>query len=345
MGNLVQLAEGVYHLQGGSNIGLIVREGKAVAIDAGLDESAAKEVLRHVDRLGVRLAAVVVTHAHADHSGGAGELAKRAGAAVYATSLEAAVVRNPLLEPLYLYGGASPIRELTHKFTLAKAGPVDQIVEAGPLRIGALDLEIVPLFGHAPQQVGVRWGGVFFTADAFLPVETLEKHGIPFCVDLDEALRTLDRIAAYAQQNSYHAERSEVSRTQLSAVSSQLSVSEPCRRPDHTADRELAQAQGESPCRWYAPGHGPALADPAAVVQANRQRLEQIRALCLDALAAPAEIGAIVQHVAEGVGVALRDPVGFLLSQTTVLAALASCQRAGQAAPEVAGGRMRWRRV
>jgi len=52
-----------------------------------------------------------------------------------------------------------------------------------------------------------------------------------------------------------------------------------------------------------------------------------------------------MQHVAEGVGVILRDPVGFLLSQTTVLAALTSCQRAGLAVPEVTGGRMVWRRA
>ena len=296
MGVLQALQAGVFHLPGGSNVGLLVQDDEAIAIDAGLDDSAAKEITRSVEKLGARLRAVIVTHAHADHFGGVAELVKRSGAEVYATALEAAVVRNPLLEPLYLYGGACPIRELTHKFTLAKAGGVQHILEPGAARIAGIELEIVALGGHAPQQIGVRRGEVLFTADAFFPVETLQKHGIPFCADLDAALETLTRLDGLAGS-------------------------------------------------WFAPGHGPALREPAGVIAANRARLEQIRTLCLEAIGEPAEPAAILAAVADGLGVTLRDVVGYQLAQTTVLAALASLQRAGYAVPTVVGQRWRWQRA
>jgi glyoxylase-like metal-dependent hydrolase (beta-lactamase superfamily II) len=291
----VELAAGVYHLQGGSNVGLIVAGGEALVIDAGLDADAAKAILRHAAELGATVRGVIITHAHADHFGGATELARRTGAGVYAAGLEGAIVGQPLLEPLYLYAGASPIQELRHKFTLAKAGVMTQPLALGSTRIAGFAVEIVSLAGHAPAQVGVRYGEALFTADAFFPAETLEKHGIPFCVDLDEALRSLDAIE-------------------------------------------------RTPAAWYAPGHGPALREPAAVIAANRRRLERIRELCLEALAQPAEVGAVVRHVAGSLGAALRDPLSYLLGQTTVLAGLASCQRAGLACAEVCDNRLVWRR-
>ena len=63
--NLIPLTSNAYHLQGGSNAGLIVHDGRAVLVDTGLDKDTAKKILRHVDGLGVTLAAVAITHAHA----------------------------------------------------------------------------------------------------------------------------------------------------------------------------------------------------------------------------------------------------------------------------------------
>jgi ABC-type amino acid transport substrate-binding protein len=142
----VELAAGVYHLQGGSNVGLIVAGGEALVIDAGLDADAAKAILRHAAELGATVRGVIITHAHADHFGGATELARRTGAGVYAAGLEGAIVGQPLLEPLYLYAGASPIQELRHKFTLAKAGVMTQPLALGSTRIaGATDASFPPM--------------------------------------------------------------------------------------------------------------------------------------------------------------------------------------------------------
>ena len=193
--NLIPLTANAYHLQGGSNAGLIVRDGRAVLVDTGLDKDTAKKILRHTDALRVQLAAVVITHAHADHFGGAATIKARTGAPVYAPALEAAVVENPLFEPLYLFSGAMPPDELLHKFTLADACTVDGLLRPGDTVVGGVPVRIIPAPGHAPNQVMVAGGdagnGVCFAADAVFAPDVLQKHGIPFMVDVDAWLATL----------------------------------------------------------------------------------------------------------------------------------------------------------
>ena len=190
----VELAPGIFHLQSGSNIGLVVQDRRGLLIDAGLDKDASRRVLRIVEAMDVALEAVFITHAHADHFGGAYFLQKRLDVELYAPALEAAMMEHPIIEPLYLFGGAAPIGELCHKFTLAKPCRIDRVVEPGPLEIGPFQVEVISLPGHALNQVGVAVGEILFCADAVFPRETLQKHKVIFCVDLDETLATLERL-------------------------------------------------------------------------------------------------------------------------------------------------------
>jgi len=190
----VELAPGIFHLQSGSNMGLVVRNGKGLLIDTGLDKDSARRALRIVEALDVTLEAIFITHAHADHFGGAYFLQRRTEAELYAPALEAAMMEHPIIEPLYLFGGAAPVGELLHKFTLAKACRVDHVVTPGEFEIGPFQIEVVPLPGHAPNQVGAAVGEVLFCGDAVFPTEALEKHKIPFFFDLDEGLATLERL-------------------------------------------------------------------------------------------------------------------------------------------------------
>jgi len=190
----VELAAGAFHLQGGSNMGLVVQDGNGLLVDTGLDKDAARRALKVIDALGVTLEGVFLTHAHADHFGGAHVLQRRLEVALYAPALEAAMMENPVIEPLYLFSGATPIGELRHKFTLAKPCRVDHRVDPGPLEIGPFQVEVVALPGHAPNQVGVGVGDVLFCADAVFPAETLAKHKVIFCADMDGMLETLERL-------------------------------------------------------------------------------------------------------------------------------------------------------
>jgi glyoxylase-like metal-dependent hydrolase (beta-lactamase superfamily II) len=192
---LIQLTDSAYQLRGGANAGLIVQDGQAVLVDTGLDRDTAKKILRAVEGLSLRLAGIVITHAHADHFGGAALLHARTGAPVYAPGLEAAIVENPLLEPLYLFSGAAPPSELRHKFTLAEACPIDSLIEPGEVSIGGIPIQAVAAPGHAPNQMMIAGGGVCFVADACFAPEILRKHGIPFYVDVTQAAATLASLS------------------------------------------------------------------------------------------------------------------------------------------------------
>jgi glyoxylase-like metal-dependent hydrolase (beta-lactamase superfamily II) len=191
---LVRLTDSAYQLRGGSNAGLIVQDGRAVLVDTGLDRDTAKKILRAIEGQGAHLLGVVITHAHADHFGGAATVRARTGAPVYASKLEAAVIANPILEPLYLFSGAAPAAELRHKFTLAEPCTVDHVIGPGELIIGDIAVRVLPAPGHAPEQVMVGGGGACYVGDACFAPDVFAKHGVPFYTDVDQAATTLGSL-------------------------------------------------------------------------------------------------------------------------------------------------------
>ncbi len=194
--DVIQLADSVYQLQGGTNVGLIVDGQRALAIDAGLDRDAGRRVVRAAEELGVRITAVAITHAHADHFGGAAEIQRRTGAAVYAPAFEAAIVENPELEAYYLFSGAQPPAELRHKFILAPGCAVDGRIEPGAHELAGFAVEAIPMPGHAQNQMMIAHRDVCFAGDAFFQPAILDKYGIPFYVDVARAQESLERLAS-----------------------------------------------------------------------------------------------------------------------------------------------------
>jgi glyoxylase-like metal-dependent hydrolase (beta-lactamase superfamily II) len=188
---LTQLNEQVWVIQGGANIGVIAYEGRCLIIDSGMDKDTGRDILNQVKKLGLTPTALLVTHAHADHFGGAHYLVRQTGLKVYATRVEASVMAGPILEPLYLFSGAQPPRELQHKFLLAKPCLADVILTGNETAIEHMPVRVLSLPGHSSEQVGVAIGNTLFVGDAFLVPEILDKHRIPFYTDVKAGLETL----------------------------------------------------------------------------------------------------------------------------------------------------------
>jgi glyoxylase-like metal-dependent hydrolase (beta-lactamase superfamily II) len=195
LGTLVQLAGRVWVVPGGVNVGILANDaGEIVLVDTGLNDTSAKKVLKAVrEELGGEVVAILTTHAHADHYGGNAAVVKRTGARVYAPAFDEAFLRYPLLQPIFLFGGADPIESLRGNFLLADASPVDEIVEPGEREVAGIAIEAIPLFGHSPGQLGYLVGDIFFCADVVLPASVLEKYSEPNLFSLTDHLAALER--------------------------------------------------------------------------------------------------------------------------------------------------------
>ncbi|MCL5289868.1 MAG: MBL fold metallo-hydrolase [Bacillota bacterium] len=192
---LTKIRDGVYVFKAPTNIGVIAADtGEAIVIDSGIDESVARKLMREAENEGFHIKAIINTHSHADHIGGNPFIAARTGAVVYASPLEAPFIETPLFEPFMLTGGAAPWKEMCNKFLLAKPSNVSEKLPAGPVTILGLPLEIVALPGHSADQIGVLYNGVLFAGDAYISGNLLEKHGIPYNVDIQAYLASLEML-------------------------------------------------------------------------------------------------------------------------------------------------------
>ena len=191
---LVEISKNIAYIPGAVNIGVLRNGERCAVIDTGLDKDSGRNIRKVLEAEGLKLGAIINTHSHADHFGGNDYLARNLKAKVYAPRIESGIIRNPILEPIYLFNGATPIRNLRNKFVLAKPSPVDVIIEPGKLEVIGLEVEIIALPGHCFNQIGVLVDDVLFCADTVFSTRVLVKYKIPVVQDVKNHLATLDKL-------------------------------------------------------------------------------------------------------------------------------------------------------
>ncbi len=194
----VQLSDRVYYVPGGVNMAIVRSENdRAILVDTGQDKDAGRTLRKACEALGLTPVAIVNTHAHADHYGGNDYLTRNLDLPVYAPPFEASIMRDPYLEPVYLYSGAKPLRELTSKWLLATPSPVDHLLEVGELKLATTPLTILDTSGHAHVHYSVVVDDVLIAADALFGQSVLEKYPLPFGQDIG---RQIDSAVSLADQ-------------------------------------------------------------------------------------------------------------------------------------------------
>jgi glyoxylase-like metal-dependent hydrolase (beta-lactamase superfamily II) len=191
---LQQLSAQCYVLRAAVNIGYITTGGKGLLIDTGVDDSSIKKAIKLLEKEKLPLDYCIITHAHADHFGGANYLKKTMRIPLYAPKVEKAIIENSVLEPIYLFNGSFPIAELRNKFLEGKSVPIDHVVENGKGNIGPFSLEIIPLPGHSYGQIAILSEGILYAADSYFGESTLKKHVIPFINDADQTIESLHKL-------------------------------------------------------------------------------------------------------------------------------------------------------
>ncbi|KPB03572.1 MBL fold metallo-hydrolase [Bacillus sp. CHD6a] len=190
------ITDNVFYFQGAVNIGYVrFSNRQGMLIDAGLEEQTMRKVIKTLKNKELPLTHLFLTHAHADHYGGAAYLQSEHKIYTIAPKFEVAILQEPMLEPLYLFHGVNPIKEWRNKFLEGKPVKVDLILEeAGEVIEGDARFKTVDLPGHSYHQFGVMVEDILFAADAYFDVEVIHKHGIPYIVDAKQTMESLEKI-------------------------------------------------------------------------------------------------------------------------------------------------------
>lgn len=191
MFELNQVSEKCYYINCPAKIGVYkANQSDVYLIDSGNDKDAGRKVRKILDENGWNLKGIINTHSNADHIGGNQYLQQKTGCKIFANGIEKAFTEHPILEPSFLYGGY-PCKDLRHKFLLAKESNVLDIT--GPDFPN--ELEIISLPGHFFDMIGIRTpDNIVFLADCISSKTTLEKYQISFIYDVEEYLKTLDKV-------------------------------------------------------------------------------------------------------------------------------------------------------
>ncbi len=178
-------------IPGPVNVGVIRTDKQAILVDTGLDDQSAKKIIAAMNEAKLEIIGILNTHAHADHYGGNARIRNsfKSMQFIYAPAIEEAVIRHPILEPVYLFG-ANPIAQLRGKFLMGKSSPAEPLPSPS-LPFDDLSIQAISLPGHSINQVGYVCENVFFCADAIFPEGIIEKYGLLYCFDVASQLNTL----------------------------------------------------------------------------------------------------------------------------------------------------------
>ncbi|WP_188208342.1 MBL fold metallo-hydrolase [Alkalibacillus aidingensis] len=189
-----QLNDDCYCFESSVNIGYVHKGEHGMIIDAGIDQSSIRKVVRQLESKQLPITHLFITHAHADHYGGAFYLKKHYNIKVIAPKLEAAIVENPIIEPIYMFQGNAPLDELRNKFLEGPPVQVDQVVDEGTIEIDRFHLELILTPGHSYHQLAVATEGILYAADSYFGEEELDKHKIPFIISAKDTIASLKKL-------------------------------------------------------------------------------------------------------------------------------------------------------
>ncbi len=165
-----QIAAGIHQVSKGSNAFIVDGDDGVVLIDTGLPKrhGAILDGLTSLGRKPEDIAAIVITHGHFDHAGGAAVLKRNSGAALIASEIDAPVVRGDASAPPAPIMDFPILRSLIGLFPKAEGVAIDHTVVEGSVPVVS-DLSVVPTPGHTPGHISLlleRHGGVLFAGDS-----------------------------------------------------------------------------------------------------------------------------------------------------------------------------------
>ena len=201
---LQHIAGPVHILPGVVNVGVVVAEdNQAILIDTGLGDRGGRQVMECLTARGLRPTAIFNTHGHGDHTGGDAYIVEQSGARVYAPTLDAVLLENPLWGVICTFAGGEPIQELTVPRYFPRPCAVDVRVSEGEYSVAGVVIRAVPLLGHTGAHFGYEVAGALFTGDALAGEQEMAQAKISYAYSFTKQLDSLRRLAEYDRAQRY----------------------------------------------------------------------------------------------------------------------------------------------
>lgn len=198
----IPINEHCYYFQAPVNIGYVKQGDSGMLIDAGLDSQTMKKVLKTLDERNFPVTHLFITHAHADHYGGGSYLQQDRSVYTFAPYYEESILRNPSLEPLYMFGGNDPLPELRNKFFEGSPIFIDEVLHEGMYERDGFNFTTHLLPGHSYYQLGILINDCLYAGDAYFGEEQLLKHKVPFLTDAHHTIQSLYKLKEIETQGA-----------------------------------------------------------------------------------------------------------------------------------------------
>lgn len=180
-----------FYFEAFTNVGIYrLNEKQAVLIDSCDHKRMVRSLDRELEAMELEPSLIINTHCHNDHICGNRYFSEKYGCRLLSTKLEQAFIHKPELE-IEFYSSGLMTDERNNPF-LGMEPSEAELISKENIPEG---FEIIELPGHAFEMVGVRTpDDVLFLADAVLSVPTWEGYKLPFFCDVNESVKTLERI-------------------------------------------------------------------------------------------------------------------------------------------------------
>lgn len=187
---LKKVTDDIFYIEDPTNIPIIISNNGVFVVDTGMDKDKGKKIRKIIEELSLRPTYLILSHHHADHTGGAKYLKEYFNLKIISSKNEKVFIENPMLEPIYLSEGAIPMDEFLGKWVKAEGVLVDLTTD--DFNVG--DFEFLDLKGHSLGMIGVRKGRFIFASDSFFSKEIVDKHIVPYFHDFDQFIFHLEEL-------------------------------------------------------------------------------------------------------------------------------------------------------
>ena len=187
---LTKLKGNSYYIDAFTNIGVFVKNNTVTIIDCGLDSESAKEIDNTLLDNGLKIDNIIITHAHADHIGGAKYFQDKYNLPVYSTVADTSIANISIMNTSLIYGGL-PTSIAKGKMLYANSCNAT-LLTAQNLPSG---LKVIDLKGHSISMIGILTeDNVLYCADGFISEKTINKFPLTYILDIENYYNSLDKI-------------------------------------------------------------------------------------------------------------------------------------------------------